>query len=47
MLNLRPMSGYQLRLTIRRTIGNFWQESFGQIYPALRTMVAEGLVTCD
>lgn len=45
MLNLHPMSGYQLRLTIQRTIGNFWQESFGQIYPALRTMVAEGLVT--
>jgi DNA-binding PadR family transcriptional regulator len=46
MLDLHPMSGYQLRLTIGRTIGNFWQESFGQIYPALRVMVAEGLVTC-
>ncbi len=46
MLSLHSMSGYQLRLTVRRTIGNFWQESFGQIYPALRGMVAEGLVTC-
>jgi DNA-binding PadR family transcriptional regulator len=47
MLSLCPMSGYQLRLTIQRTIGNFWQESFGQIYPALRIMAAEGLVTCS
>jgi DNA-binding PadR family transcriptional regulator len=45
MLNMRPMSGYQLRITIARTIGNFWQESFGQIYPALRAMVKDGLVT--
>jgi DNA-binding PadR family transcriptional regulator len=44
MLSLHSMSGYQLQLTVRRTIGNFWQESFGQIYPALRRMVAEGLV---
>ena len=46
MLSLRPMSGYQLRLTIARTIGNFWQESFGQIYPALRRMEKDGLVVC-
>lgn len=47
MLSLRPMTGYELRLTIGRTIGNFWQESFGQIYPALRTMMREALVTCE
>lgn len=44
MLSLAPMTGYQIRLTIQRTIGNFWQESFGQIYPALRRMEAEGLI---
>jgi DNA-binding PadR family transcriptional regulator len=44
MLSLRPMTGYQIRLAIQRTIGNFWQESFGQIYPALRRMEAEGLI---
>src|SRR5579875_3396783 len=44
MLSLRPMTGYQIRLTIQRTISNFWQESFGQIYPALRRMEADGLI---
>jgi DNA-binding PadR family transcriptional regulator len=46
MLNLEPMTGYQLRLAISRSVGNFWQESFGQIYPALRAMAADGLLTC-
>jgi DNA-binding PadR family transcriptional regulator len=44
MLSLRPMTGYQIRLAIQRTIGNFWQESFGQIYPALRRMEADGFI---
>ncbi len=44
MLSLRPMSGYELQISICRTIGNFWQESFGQIYPALRRMAEDGLV---
>ncbi len=43
MLSLRPMSGYEIRQTIEASIGNFWQESYGQIYPTLKRLVAEGL----
>ena len=47
LLSLGPMSGYELQRTIVRTIGNFWQESFGQIYPALRKLVAEDLAEVE
>ena len=44
MLSLRPMSGYEIRQAIAQSIGNFWSESYGQIYPTLKRLVAEGLV---
>lgn len=34
-LSIEPMSGYALRATIVETLGHFWHESYGQIYPAL------------
>ena len=45
LLSLGPMSGYELRQVIGDSIGNFWSESFGQIYPTLKRLEAEGLVT--
>lgn len=39
------MSGYDLGQTIRASIGFFWNESYGQIYPNLKKMAAAGLVT--
>ena len=45
ILSLRPMSGYDIRKTIAASLSNFWNESYGQIYPILRTLVAEGLAT--
>ena len=47
VLSLRPMSGYEIRKLIEESIGNFWSESFGQIYPALRRMVADGLAEVE
>ncbi len=44
LLSICPMSGYDLRRLIPESIGHFWNESYGQIYPALRTMADEGLV---
>lgn len=44
MLSLAPMSGYDIRKDSRQSIGYFWSESFGQIYPALRDLKAEGLI---
>lgn len=42
-LSWRPASGYDLRRSISESIGNFWNESYGQIYPALRDLEREGL----
>ena len=43
MLSLRPMSGYEIRQAIGESIGNFWSESYGQIYPTLKRLMVEGL----
>ena len=40
-----PMSGYEIRQLVQWSIGQFWRESFGQIYPALKSLEAAGLVT--
>jgi len=44
MLTAAPNTGYGLRQAIAGSVGHFWQESFGQLYPALRRLAAEGLV---
>jgi DNA-binding PadR family transcriptional regulator len=44
MLSLRPMSGYDIRKTIRESVRYFWSESYGQIYPALKRLEAQKLV---
>jgi len=43
-LSITPMTGYALREQIRDTLGQFWSESFGQIYPALSALEREGLI---
>ena len=45
LLAVEPMSGYDLGLAIRASIGHFWNESYGQIYPNLKKLAAGGLVT--
>jgi len=37
-------SGYDLRKTIQGSVGYFWGESYGQIYPTLKRLAAEGLI---
>jgi PadR family transcriptional regulator, regulatory protein AphA len=39
-----PATGYGIRKRITTTVGNFWQESFGQLYPSLRDLVERKLV---
>jgi PadR family transcriptional regulator, regulatory protein AphA len=39
-------SGYDLGLTIRESVGHFWNESYGQIYPNLKKLANDGFVTC-
>jgi len=45
LLTIEPMSGYDLGQTIRGSVGFFWNESYGQIYPNLKKLAADGLVT--
>jgi PadR family transcriptional regulator, regulatory protein AphA len=44
LLSLGPMSGYDIKALIERSIGYFWSESYGQIYPSLKRLAAAGLV---
>lgn len=46
-LTLEPMSGYRLRSVLEQSVGHFWRESYGQLYPTLRRLAAEGLVATE
>jgi DNA-binding PadR family transcriptional regulator len=39
-----PLSGYEIRQTVAESIGFFWAESFGQLYPELKRLAAEKLI---
>lgn len=39
------MSGYEIKKFIETSLNFFWNESYGQIYPTLKKMEDEGLVT--
>lgn len=45
LLNIHPQSGYDLKKSIEHTVGFFWSESYGQIYPTLATLEQEGAIT--
>jgi PadR family transcriptional regulator, regulatory protein AphA len=44
MLNLGNKSGYDIKKAIAISTANFWKESDGNIYPALKKLVEEGSV---
>jgi DNA-binding PadR family transcriptional regulator len=43
-LSIEPMSGYDIKNLLGRTIGHFWNEGYGQIYPTLKQLSGAGLV---
>ena len=45
MLSIAPMSGYDIKKEVETSISNFWTESYGQIYPVLKSLIADKLVT--
>jgi PadR family transcriptional regulator, regulatory protein AphA len=45
LLEIEPMSGYDLGLVIRASVGRIWNESYGQIYPNLKKLAAGGYLT--
>jgi DNA-binding PadR family transcriptional regulator len=44
MLSLGPRSGYDIKTVVDRSTRFFWAASYGQIYPELRRLEAEGLI---
>jgi len=44
MLSIEPKSGYDIRKAVESSVSYFWRESYGQIYPTLKQLVAEGLI---
>ena len=40
-------SGYDLKKALASSTAQFWSESYGNIYPALRKLLAEGLIQED
>lgn len=44
LLTIEPMSGYDIGQMVRASVGHIWSESYGQIYPNLKRLAAEGLV---
>jgi len=47
MLAYEPMTGYDLKASIENTVGHFWQESYGQLYPTLHALRDDGLVSME
>jgi PadR family transcriptional regulator AphA len=44
LLHLRPMSGYDLKQMVDESIGHFWREGWGRIYPTLHGLERAGMV---
>jgi DNA-binding PadR family transcriptional regulator len=42
LLRFGPLSGYDIRAELQRATSSFWSESYGQIYPHLARLAAEG-----
>ncbi len=45
LLTYAPLSGYDIRRIYEQSLGNFWSESYGAIYPILKKLEEEGLAT--
>ncbi|MCC5816108.1 MAG: PadR family transcriptional regulator [Leptospira sp.] len=45
ILSQCEMSGYEIKKFVETSLGFFWNESFGQIYPTLKNMEEMGWVT--
>jgi DNA-binding PadR family transcriptional regulator len=44
LLAIRPMSGYDIKGAVDRTIRHFWAASYGQIYPELKRLEEAGWI---
>jgi len=46
-LSEKPLTGYDLKKVVDGAISHFWRAELSQIYPTLKQMQEEGLITCD
>ncbi len=46
-LTFGPRTGYEIKKDIESSVGHFWSESPGQLYPILKSLVDEGLATVE
>ena len=44
LLGMKPMSGYDIKRAVDRTIRHFWAASYGQIYPELKRLEEAGWI---
>jgi PadR family transcriptional regulator AphA len=44
LLTKKPLSGYDIKAIVDRSTRFFWAASYGQIYPELRRLEAEGMI---
>lgn len=47
MLAAKPRSGYEIKQLVDNSARFFWAASYGQIYPELKKLEKEGLITGD
>jgi PadR family transcriptional regulator, regulatory protein AphA len=47
ILNLYPMSGYDLKKFCDQVVSQFWNENYAHIYPVLKELEKEGLATTE
>ena len=45
LLGMKPMSGYDIKRAVDRTIRHFWAASYGQIYPELKRLEEAGWIS--
>lgn len=45
VLTLGDMSGYEIKAVLEQSVSHFWRESFGQLYPTLRRLEENGLIS--
>lgn len=47
LLSHESLSGYDIKKAIELRISNFWNIGYGQIYPELKKLLSNELVTCE
>jgi PadR family transcriptional regulator, regulatory protein AphA len=47
LLAIEPLSGYDIKKLIATSVGHFWSESNGQLYPTLNHLVHEQLIVFE